>query len=588
MLLPVLALLVIELMLRLAGIGGYDSILKEVDETPNGKLVVTNISGVRNFFFANPDRSGAIGQYAFTTPKQENTVRVVLLGGSMMKGFPQSPRFAVSSFLREMLSDAWPERNVEVINLGTTAVASFPVKEFLRQALEYEPDLVIIASGHNEFYGAYGVASSNEAGSSPAMLELQYHLNGLGIVQGLTRLMHSFQDDSASSLMQVMVGQDYVAPDSWKREAAATLLYDHIGKMIELGRDKAVPVMVCTLPGNERNLAPIGANIVDNDAAVILDMAEHSYSKQPEAVINKLNELLQHHPDNARAHYYLGKAWFATGDFQQAQQHFIRARDLDPMPWRATSMSQQAIRRAVAEQGAQLCEAEAAFRKHSPGGSIGWELMDDHVHPSLPGQELLARTIVETLTQRHDVLQVTKQNFDALPDTGSYLHRLGDNLYDRYAVAHLLRTLYTIPFMEQSNPKALRHFNKLALRLESLMSPEIRDIVWQWQHILAHENTTLPVSGLVAKAMLEQKHYAEALALFDVAQHSVASYSELNLEYVYYWLTVQRQQSGEFNDADRARATEAINRGKILLQHKGKESEKIQHYIDKLQQLLKP
>ena len=86
------------------------------------------------------------------------------------------------------------------------------------------------------------------------------------------------------------------------------------------------------------------------------------------------------------------------------------------MPWRATSALQKALRQAVRERVAQLCDAEDAFRSKSPGGAVGWELLDDHVHPSLQGQALIARTIVESLTERTDSLGVSRQRFEALPE----------------------------------------------------------------------------------------------------------------------------------------------------------------------------
>lgn len=583
--LPVLTLVIIELMLRLFDIGGHHSILKQMDDTPYGRLVVTDIAGVQDFFHANPGRPGSIGQYAFYSPKQADTVRIVLLGGSMIKGYPQTRRFAMSSFLSEMLSDVWPDRNIEVINLGTTAVASFPVHEFLKQALEYGPDLVVIATGHNEFYGAYGVASSNRAGSSPAMLKLQYHLNGLGVVQGVTQLMRASINTEPGSMMETMVGENYVKPDSWKREAAARQLYEHVGSMIQMGRKKNVPVVVCTLPSNERDLVPIGTETVDSDDADIITIATRNYSKDPEKAIYNLTALLKRRPNHARAHFFLAKAYFASGNYQQARLHFLQARDLDPMPWRASTESQLAIRRAVREQGAQLCEAEDAFRQHSPGGAIGWELMDDHVHPSLAGQALLARTIVESLTARSDSLRVPTQRFDSLPDWATYARRLGNNPYERYAVAHTLRTLYTIPFMESSNPDALHRFNKFALQLESHMPPTIRDIAWQWLKNSSHKKTWQPISGMMAHGMLEQNRYEEAMALFDVAQHSVFSYSKLNLEYVYYWLTVRKKLYAELNDTDRSLITEAVTRGEILRQYDIENIGEIDKYMEGLLKL---
>lgn len=585
MLLPVLALAAIEVLLRLSGFGGYEPILTEIEDTPRGKLVVSQQAGTRDFFFANPARPGFSDEYAFYAPKGANTVRIVLLGGSAIKGFPQTRRFAASAYLEEMLADVWPDRTVEVINLGTTAVASFPVTRFLQLALDYEPDLVIVYTGHNEFYGAYGVASSNQAGSTPAMLELQYQVRGLAIMQALSRLVNYFSGDTSPSLMEIMVGQDYVEPDSWKREAAAKLLYAHVGSMIEMCHERDVPVLVCSLPGNERDLAPIGTDTGDSHDQRILAAARDSLDTAPAKAIGMLSQLLQRRPGSASAHFYLGKAHAAAGNHDQARYHFVQARDLDPMPWRATTASQQGIRRAVDEQGAQLCDVESAFRRQSPGGSIGWELMDDHVHPSLQGQALLARTVVETLTKRTDALNVPEKAFDALPDWQAYAQRLGFNPYDHYGVAHTLRTVFNIPFMRTSNPEALHRFNTLAIQLERRMAPQIREIVWQWQKEASHVAGKQPVSGMVAHGMLREKRYREAMALFDVAQNSVPVYSTLHLGYVHNWLAIRKKLQGALSTAELELVDQEIERGKLLLRREPQDSASIQRHIAALLRL---
>ena len=565
MLLPLLVLAGVEGFLRLSGFGGYEPILKEFEDPPHGRLVVTRQSGARDFFFANPMRPGFSNEYALYSPKPANTVRIVLVGGSAIKGFPQTRRFAASAFLAEMLDDAWPGRTVEVINLGTTAVASFPVREFLGQALEYEPDLVIVYSGHNEFYGAYGVASSNQAGSTPLMLKFQHQIHELAIIQALSRFIHYLAGDRPPSLMEIMVGQDHVEADSWKREAASNLLYAHVGSMIAMCNEREVAILVCTLPGNERDLVPIGSDRTSEEHEAVITAARSGYGDEPERFIGELSSLLQHRPDHARAHFYLGKAYFETGDNARARHHFVKARDLDPMPWRATSAIQQSIRRAAKEQGAVLCDVEGAFRARSPGGSIGWELMDDHVHPTLQGQALLARTIVESLVERTDALSVSRERFDALPDWQTYTQRLGFNPYDHYGVAHTLRTLFTIPFMRASNPEGLRRFNRAALELEHRMKPEIREIVHEWQQAEAHTAGKQPISGMVARELLREGRAEEAMALFDVARHSVPTHSGRHLEYTYHWLSLRSQLHNGLSEDELGLANREINRGELML-----------------------
>ena len=585
MLIPLLIMAVIEVLLRLSGFGGYEPLMKKMEDTSQGRLVVSQQAGTRDFFFANLARPGFSGQYAFHSPKAANTVRIVLVGGSAIKGFPQTRRFAASAFLKEMLGDVWPHRTVEVINLGTTAVASFPVREFLKQALAYEPDLVVVYSGHNEFYGAYGVVSSNQAGSSPAMLKLQHQLHGLAIVQATGRLLQYLRGWEPPSLMEAMVGQDFISAESWKREAAANLLYRHIGSMVRMGQESSVPVLVCTLAGNEKDLAPIGSGQTASDAERLVDAAINRHRAEPEKLKGVLLALLERQPANAKAHYHLGRVYDRTGDHEKAQHHYVQARDLDTMPWRATSALQQSIRRAAREHGATLCDVEQAFRSQSPGGSIGWELMDDHVHPSLQGQALLARTIVETLTARTDALGVPDERFRSLPDWQYYARRLGFNPYDHYAVAHTLRTLFSIPFMRSSNPEALHRFNRIALGLEEQMTPEIRAIAWQWQKEESHREERRPISGMVAHGLLREERYREAMALFDVARNSVPVYSAQYLGYVYNWLAIRHRLHDGLSAADLALLDREIERGELLLRRGPTVSESIVEYLTGLRKL---
>ena len=566
---PLLAAGLIEILLRPFGFGGYPSLFRAVDEIPQGTLTITEPTATRGFFFANPKRPGYTSQYDFTMPKPTHTVRIVLAGGSAIQGFPQNRRFAAGSFLREMLSDCWPERDVEIINLGTTAVASFPVRELVKQGLACDPDLVVLYTGHNEFYGAYGVASLNRGGSTPRMLEFQYRMRSLALVQGLTRAGSHLQRPRANTLMEAMVGQDHLSPQDPKRKAAATLLYHNVASMIKMCGDRDIPVLVCSLPSNERDLAPVGCKPAKEENQTLATLARQ----------------VEQRPEDARAHFLLGKACFAAGDPISARRHFTLARDLDPMPWRATTQSQQGLRRAVDERGGAWCDVQEAFRKNSPGESIGWELMDDHVHLSLRGQALLARTLVEALALRTDKLRVPPDRLATLPDDKSYAERLGDNPYDRYGAAHTLRVLLSIPFLLESNPEARERFDRIAKEYEGGMSPEILAIARKWQTRTPHAGGKRPLTGMVARGLLRENQVTEAMDLFAVAQHSVPTYTSWHLEYVYFWLACRHRLQGELSPPERKLALDEIERGRILLRHGYAESGLSEHYLARMHQL---
>lgn len=569
--LPFLILAAAEFSLRLCGFGGYAPMFRKLGPVPGGNLVIAAQGGAESWFSGYTERAGTSEQYAFVDPKPTNTVRVLLVGESAIQGYPEPRHLAASAFLQLMLQDAWPERRVEVINLGTTAIASFPVLGILTEALNYQPDLVVIYTGHNEFFGTYGVASVGRAGSRPWMLRANRWLHSLALVQGLHSLRPRATSGDNRTLMEEMMGQNYIAENDWRRRAAANLLYENVGEMLRRCAAHSVPAMVCTLPTNERGLAPIGLDKLDDlpeanrqeiDSLLLkVESDERANLGQATAALQRVLQLA---PKDARAHYLLGQALTSQARHAEALEQYVAARDLDTMPWRAPSSSLNAVLRAAGEQQAPVCDLVKAFRAASPGQAIGWELMDDHVHPTLRGQALIAETIVERLGKFEGKLRISPAAKARLAGWQAYAQRLGTNIYDQYAVAHNMRLVFSAPFMRRHNEEAYARFNELATSIESQFTPEVREVLHEWQATRPFEGSRCPVTAAVAQLRLKQDNYREALELFETAQRAVPPYSSWYLEYTYYGLLCRQKLSGSLGAAERAQAHNATAQGHFL------------------------
>ncbi len=589
---PLLLLGLAELGCRLAGFGGYAPILRRVGEVDGRQLVISDQAGAVTWFFANPDRPGYNDQYSFLDPKPEGVFRVFIVGESAAKGYPQPRNLASSAFLREMLSDAWPDRMVEVINLGTTAVASFPVREMLGEAMEFEPDLIIIHTGHNEFFGAYGVASINRAGSSVVMLQITRATRSLALVQAVSRWLRPTDPQKGLTLMEIMVGQSYTAPDDPRRQAAARNLGENIRAMLALCRERRVPAMVCTLPSNERHLLPIGEDRMDSLPSQqptrlkqLMGEGESLLAADPVKALERFQEALQVSGENARLHHLHGQALFALGRTNEAQAEFVRARDLDSMPWRATTLQQQAIRQAAGSGNALLCDLERLFRQESPGGCIGWELLDDHVHPTLRGQALMAQGMVQALADASGPLRLDAAALQRIRPWPEYAQRLGENPYDRYGVAHSMRVLFSVPFMQSRNPDAHRRFQYAASDFEESLSPELKAVARNWQSEKPHAGGKRPITGMVAREFMRQKRYAEALPLYKIATRSVPDYTSWHMEYVYFTLACREKLNGSLSESDRELALREIQQGRFLLRRGFSQTGLTERYTGRLHQL---
>jgi len=579
---PLALIVLVEVGLRLAGLGGYPAIIKRacaLPDQPGSSLWITDNEGTRSFFFANPNRPGSLDDAAVVMPKPAGTVRIVAVGESAMKGFPQPRALSSAEFLRAMLSDLWPDRKVEVINLGCTAVASYPVLEILTQALQLSPDLVIVYVGNNEFFGAYGVASLNRAGAYPGAMRFQRWARSTAIVQGVSRLFsHAApQNQEGKTLMETMMGRSFTAPDDPIRNRAASNLEFFVGAMIDRCKAASVPSLVCTLPCNKRDLAPLGDcdQVIpagaDRDAfARRVSEAEARLGSDPRAAADSLAEAVKQHPGHARAHFELARALESLKDNAGAREHYQRAVDLDPMPWRPPSASVGAIRAAVAAHVGRICDLEAAFDQAAaslpaPTAAPGWDYFDDHVHPTLRGQDLIARTILQSLVDFPQPLHVDAAALAGLAGFDDYARRLGENDFERYGVAHQMRVLAKIPFFTQTNPGMYPRFDGVCKQLEASWDQKLRDIAVEWQKPETHQGARKPISAMAGKVELAKGNIDAAEKLYESAVRSVFPYSSWSLEYELYVLGCRQQRTGaELSDADKARARAAIARGMVL------------------------
>ena len=592
--LPFLLLAAAELTLRAFGWGGYPAWIREVGKLSSGAtLCLVEPAASKPYFFANPTRPGYADQTNFLMPKPADTIRIFVIGESAAKGYPQPRNLALSSFLQAMLSDAWPDKTVEVINLGTTAVASFPLVYQVRDALKFSPDLFIFYTGNNEFFGAYGTASINAAGSLPPWaLRGMRAARGLALVQVLDSWLYRGADEN-QSLMEEMIGQTVIAADSPLREAAARNLAAHLGTMLDDVRAAGVPAIVCTTASNESGLAPLGEDDMTGldekqqreVRRLLAEAAEAADRDNYAHAVTLLREAVQLAPRHARARFLLGQVLARAGQPALARVSFLEARDLDTMPWRPISLTEQALRNTALVKGAVLCDTAEIFRQESPDGATGWELLDDHVHLSLSGQALAARAMVGAMANLGGPLQLGPDELALVQDDKTYADALGTNRYDDYRVNHTLRVLFGVPFMKKTNAPAYDVFAELCRASEEEMSPPVLEVAREWQTFKPHAGGLRPLTGMVARVLLREGQTEEALDLYEIAARQVPDYTSWYLEYIYFALACRQKIDGALDEAGLQLAADAITQGRFLLDHGYSESGLTERYVGRLHQL---
>ena len=211
LILPFLILIMLEITLRILGYGNEYPLIKQTTFFKQDVKTV-NQEITKRYFppdyrnIPTPDNS------FFEINKSKNTYRIMCLGGSTTAGFPYVQNATFPFQLKVRLQKILTDKNIEVINFGISAVNSYTVLDILPEVLEQQPDLILIYMGHNEFYGAYGVGSTQYAGMNRSLILLYLKLGRFRSFQFLKNTLQLIRgsgeqvsDGKSTTLMEDIV-----------------------------------------------------------------------------------------------------------------------------------------------------------------------------------------------------------------------------------------------------------------------------------------------------------------------------------------------------------------------------------------------
>ena len=150
------AFILIEIFMRIAGIGVDVSLFAKPRYYP--QVYVDNLNYSNKFFNTKPLKNRvklpeSMINNAFPVKKPKNTLRGFVIGESSVQGFPYGTNQSFAKICELALKTAGRYNDVEIINLGVSAMTSYYIRDAALKALRYEPDFILIYAGHNEYYG---------------------------------------------------------------------------------------------------------------------------------------------------------------------------------------------------------------------------------------------------------------------------------------------------------------------------------------------------------------------------------------------------------------------------------------------------
>lgn len=426
---PFIVLGLLELGLRIAGYGALPPLF-DSPELMRGTLLVPN-QHVGARYFPREQHPPSPPADFFLANKPPNALRLFVMGESAAAGFPYPHNGTFSRVLRDALQDVLPDDTVEVINLGIAATNSYTIADLASEVVRQQPDAILIYAGHNEYYGALGVGSTETLGRFPGFVRLYLRLQRFRTVRlarsVLGAVLSAFRQgspptggESEPSRMASVVADQDIALGSPEYEAGKRQYDSNLRYAIGIFRHAGVPVFIASTPANLRDLRPFDA--IQNG------------NGRPSAIAF----------DSARA--ALG-----VGDSGVAHRLFARARDLDAIRFRAPGEFRAIIRRITSQTGSTYVPVEEGIDRASRFGIPGADLFLEHVHPNHAGYALLARIFFDAIASAGFIGH--RADTSRLAPWPEYERRMSLTELDDRIALHTVRTIMLrwpfVPIREQ-------------------------------------------------------------------------------------------------------------------------------------------
>lgn len=396
----------VELILHLVGYGYNTGFV--LSDSRNGEevLVQNNQFGWR---FFGPQLARQPYPFAISPKPAPDTIRVLVLGESAAKGDPD-PHFGLSRMLEATLSLRHPDVRFEVVNAAMTAINSHAVLPIARDCVRLNSDIWVVYMGNNEVVGPFGAGTVFGPQTPPlrlirGALALKTTRTGQMFDALLSRVRQSPTQRSEWGGMEMFLDQQVRADDPRMNG-----VYQHFERnlvdILQAARRSGADVVLSTVAVNLRDCAPFAsahrpdlseADKLNWSAQYQLGIKAQAAGRHSEAAgyfqaASRFDETF------AELRFRQGQCALALGQVSESRRQFQAARDLDTLRFRCDTRLNEATRKVAANRELErvvLADAERVFADQSREGLPGEELFYEHVHLTLQGNHLLARTVGE-------------------------------------------------------------------------------------------------------------------------------------------------------------------------------------------------
>ncbi len=354
-------------------------------------------------------------EQSFAVEKPSRGFRAFCFGGSTVHGRPYEADTAFPRWLELELQAFAPERAMEIINCGGISYASYRIVPMLREILNHDPDLIVVATGHNEFLEDRTYHSLKSRTAAQSWIDnlgdrVRTVRVGRNLLRGKPAPAQTGNPDRDGDFETRLDTENGYA--SYHRDAdwhtrVMEQFEEAMRTMVRLCAESNVPLVLVNLGSNVRDCPPFKSEHRADLSAVeearwqeafnTADAAERAGDLDAALKAYRLAQEID--GQHALLHWRIARCLDRLGKPEEAARHYLRAKDEDICPLRMFDRQHAFQAKLAAESGIAIIDARKAIEAQSPDGLPGNDWYLDHVHPTIGGHQEIARVIAANLRQ---------------------------------------------------------------------------------------------------------------------------------------------------------------------------------------------
>lgn len=398
MLLPVLALGVVELALGLAGYGHPTAFFLPANDQGR-KMVRDNPWFGRRFF--PPAVARTPRPLYLAARKPQDSVRIFVFGESAAMGDPE-PAYGFARQLERLLQARHPDRKIEVANTAMTAINSHVIRLIARDCVPREGDFWLVHAGNNEVIGPFGAGTIfGRQAPNLTMVRFVLGLKTTRIGQWLAQITLGANEPKQWEGLEFFL-KSQMPHDSLLLKRVYDSFAANLGDIADFGQRSGATVLLATMPVNLRDFPPLASlHRPDLRPEQLAEWQKFFFAGMQAqaagdfaAALGDFHKAAEIDDGFAELAFQLARCEMELKQNAAAESNFRLARDLDTLRFRADSRINEIIRQAGKRKGISTIDADEEL------GRGDADLFYDHVHLNFAGNYRVARLFAAEV-ERH-------------------------------------------------------------------------------------------------------------------------------------------------------------------------------------------